>query len=85
MISLGGAIITLLFTLLFGGLYVFPPGSARPSFIPAHDDDLDDEITMAPASARPTSDTPRPKRRLPNIPLFTGKRNEYKVWALNAR
>ena len=54
MISLSGAIITLLFTLLFGGLYVFPPGSTGPSFIPAHDDDLDDEITMAPAPARPT-------------------------------
>ena len=85
MLSLGGAIITLLFTLLFRGLYVFPPGSTRPSFIPALDDDLDDEITIALAPARPTSDTPRPKRRLPDIPLFTGKRNEYKVWALNAR
>ena len=101
MISLGRAIITLLFTLIFGGLYVFPPGASGPSFTtnpeddlddgitmtpaPAHDADTNNEITIAPAPARPTLDTPRPKRRLPDIPLFTRKRNKYKVWALNAR
>ena len=85
MISLGGAIITLLFTLLFRGLYVFPPGISGPSFITNPEDDLDDGITMTPAPAYPASNTPRPKRRLPDIPLFTRKRNEYKVWALNAR
>ena len=86
MISLGGAIITLLFTLLFGGLYVFPSGASDSSLVTSPEDNLDNEITMTPAPAptQPISDTPRPKRRLPDIPLFTGKRNEYKVWALNA-
>ena len=84
--SLKGAIITLLFTLLFGCLYVFPPGPARPSLMTNTKDDLDDGITTTLALYySDASETPRLKRRLLDIRLFSRKRNEYKVWSLNAR